>query len=404
LSDAQSGFFEPFIRGNPDIEVKMAILNREELHSLVGKQNDHCVSIYLPIHCAEADARHDPIRLKELLHEAEKRLLALGLWGTKVQELLKPAQQLLDQEHLWQRQSDGLALFLTENFFRYYSLPVRFPKLAVVTDHFHLKPLLRYFTNDDQFYLLALSQNRVKVFQGSRYSLNEILFEGMPVSLADAPHEEETEQRLQFHADAPSGLKRSAVLLDQAGEDEFRKYRLRRFFRWINASLHDLLREEHAPLVLAGAEYLHPIYRSVDTYPHRPIEGIHGNTEQIPLEEVHKQAWTIVQSYYQRARKDAEEVYWELTGTGKTTNRVNEAVVGAVHGRIATLFVQVNNRRWGSFDAELNAVTPHADAQSGDEDLIDLMALRTLATGGTVFAVPQEQMPDISPVAAIFRY
>jgi hypothetical protein len=32
------------------------------------------------------------------------------------------------------------------------------------------------------------------------------------------------------------------------------------------------------------------------------------------------------------------------------------------------------------------------------------MALRPLATGRTVFAVPQEQMPDISPVATIFRY
>jgi hypothetical protein len=382
----------------------MAILNREELQSLIGKHNDYCVSIYLPIDCTDPETRHDPIRLKDLLHEAEKRLFALGLWGTQVHELLKPAQQLLDQEHLWQRQSDGLALFLTEDFFRYYSLPVRFPKLAVVTDRFHLKPLLRYFTNDGQFYLLALSQNRVRVFQGSRDSLNEILFDEMPVSVADPPSKEEPQQTSLFHAGAPSGRIRSAGFHNQAGEDEIRKYSLRRFFRWINASLHNLLRGEHAPLVLAGAEYLHPIYRSVDTYPHRPIEGIHGNTEQIPLEEVHKQAWTIVQSYYKRARKDAEEVYWELTGTGKTTNRVSEAVVGAVHGRIATLFVQANSQHWGGFDAELNAVTPHPDAKTENEDLIDLMALRTLATGGTVFAVPQDQMPDISPVAAIFRH
>jgi len=49
------------------------------------------------------------------------------------------------------------------------------------------------------------------------------------------------------------------------------------------------------------------------------------------------------------------------------------------------------------------ANTPRADAQSGEEDQLDLLALRTLATGGTVFAVPQDQMPDISPVAAILR-
>jgi Bacterial archaeo-eukaryotic release factor family 3 len=381
----------------------MTILNREELHSLFGKQNDLCISIYLSTHRAEGETLQDPIGLKNLLREAETRLHTLGLWGTKAQELLKPAQQLLDQGYLWQHQSDGLALFLTEDFFRHYSLPLRFPKLAVVTDRFHLKPLLRYFTTDCQFYLLALSQNRVRVFQGSRYSLNEILLEGMPVSLADALGEERSEKILQFQTSAPPGSIGSLVFHDQVGEDEVRKYRLRRFFRWVDASLHDLLREEHAPLVLAGAEDLHPIYRSVATYPHILIEGIHGDPERTPPEELHKEAWAIVQPHYRRARKEAEELYWELTGTGKTTNRVSEAAVAAVHGRIATLFLQLDVQRWGSFAAEGNIITMRADPQPGDEDLLDMMALRTLAAGGTVFAIPKEQMPDISPVAAIFR-
>jgi hypothetical protein len=382
----------------------MPILNREELHSLVGKQSDHCISIYLPAHRAGAMIRQDPIRLKNLLREATIRLHALGLWGAKAHELLKPAQQLLDQEYLWRHQSDGLALFMTEDFFRHYSLPLRFPKLAVVTDRFHLKPLLRYFTSDGQFYLLALSQNQVRVFQGSRYSLNEIFLEGMPVSLADALDEEGPQKILQFHSSAPSGSIPAAVFHDQVGENEVRKYRLRRFFRWVDASLRDLLRDEHAPLVLAGTEYLHSTYRPVSTYPHTLIEWINGDAERMPLEELHREAWARVQPYYQRARKDAEELYWELRGTGKTTNRVSEAVVAAMHGRIATLFVLANVESWGSFDAKQNTVTMHADAQPGDEDLLNLMALRTLATGGTVFAVPQEQMPDISPVAAIFRY
>jgi hypothetical protein len=381
----------------------MPILNREELRSLVGKRNDHCISIYLSMHQAEAEARQNPIRLKNLLREAEIRLHALGLWALKANELLKPAYQLLDQEYFWQHQSDGLALFLTEDFFRHYSLPLRFPKLAIVTDHFHLRPLLRYFTSDGQFYLLALSKDRIRVFQGSRYGLNEIFPKGMPVGMADALGEEESEKILQFHSSATSGSIRAAVFHDQVGEEDIRKYRLQRFFRWIDASLHELLREEHAPLILAGAEYLHSIYRSVNTYPHILIEGINGAPERMPSGELHKQAWTIVQSHCQRARKEAEELYWELTGTGKTTNSVSEAALAAVPGRIATLFVPANVESWGSFDAKQNVITLYADAQSGDEDLLDLIALRTLATGGTVFALPAEEMPDITPVAAIFR-
>jgi release factor family 7 len=191
--------------GSPAIEVKMPILNREELHSLVGKQNDHCISIYLSTHRNEAETLQDSIKLKHLLREAEIRLHALGLWALKANELLKPARQLFDQKSFWGDQRDGLALFLADDFFRYYNLPLRFPKLAVVTDRFHLKPLLRYFTSESQFYLLALSQKQVRIFQGSRYSLSEIFLEEMPVSLAYASDEEEPEKVLRFNAGASSG-------------------------------------------------------------------------------------------------------------------------------------------------------------------------------------------------------
>ncbi|MCI0390985.1 MAG: hypothetical protein MOB07_19745 [Acidobacteria bacterium] len=380
------------------------MLKREELQLLVGKRNDHCASIYLPTHRAGVETRQDPIKLKNLLGDAENRLLALGLKDREARELLKPAQQLLHQENFWQHQSDGLAMFLTKDFFRHYSVPLRFPNLAVVTDRFHLKPLMLYFTSDDRYYLLALSQNQVRIFEGSRYSLNEIFPRGMPVSLADALDEEEAQKQMQFHTSAPSGTKRAAVFHGHGGNNEVHQDQLLRYFDKINASLHDLLKEEHAPLVLAGVEYLHPIYHSADTYPHILLEGIRSNPERMPLEELQKEAWTIVHPYYQRVRKEAERLYWELTGTGQTTNRVSEAISAAVHGRIATLFLPEGVQSWGSFNEEQNAVTMHADAQQCDEDLLELTALRTLATGGTVFAVEPQQMPDSGSVAAIFRY
>jgi release factor family 3 len=321
----------------------------------------------------------------------------------KADELLKPARRLLDQGYFWREQRDGLALFLTDDFYRYYSLPLRFPKFAVVADRFHLKPLLRYFTSDSQFYLLALSQNHVRIYQGSRYSLSEIFLEEMPVSLAYAPDEEEPEKILQINAGAPSGGIRAVVFYEQVGEEEIYKYRLRRFFRWVDASLRDLLKNEQAPLILAGAEYLRSIYRSINTYRHILIEGINGDLELTPLEELHKQAETIVHPYYERTRNEAKELYWDLKGTGKTTNSIREAVIAARHGRIATLFVPANAESWDGFDTEQNIVTMDTATQPGDESLLDLITLRTLATGGTVFAAPQEQMPEISPVAVIFH-
>jgi len=42
---------------------------------------------------------------------------------------------------------------------------------VVVSDRFHLKPLLPLLTGDGRFYILALSQNQVRLLQGTRYSV-----------------------------------------------------------------------------------------------------------------------------------------------------------------------------------------------------------------------------------------
>jgi hypothetical protein len=47
----------------------------------------------------------------------------------------------------------------------------------------------------------------------------------------------------------------------------------------------------------------------------------------------------------------------------------------------------------------------HESRQPGDQDLLDLAAVQTLAHAGDVYAVTPDEVPDArSPVAAVFRY
>jgi hypothetical protein len=77
------------------------MLNSVELPIIVKRSSGLHVSIYLPTHRADPETHQDPIRLKNLLREAEIRLHALGLCATTAHELLKPARQLLEQEYFW---------------------------------------------------------------------------------------------------------------------------------------------------------------------------------------------------------------------------------------------------------------------------------------------------------------
>jgi hypothetical protein len=376
----------------------------------MGKYKGFCVSIYMPTHRAGRGIQQDPIRLKNLLGEAEDALTLSGLRTPEAQELLEPAEKLLQGSLFWQRQSDGLALFLSPGVFRYYRLPFDFDELVVVTDRFHIKPLLPLLSGDGRFYVLALSQNEVRLLQGTRYSVSEVALEGAPESLAEALRYEDPEKRFQFHTSTrtPGGKgERPAIFHGHgvASADDPKDY-IARYFHRVDEGLRDLLQGQQAPLVLAGVDYLHPIYKEANSYPCLLDEGIEGNPEELRAEELHERAWGIVHPLLLAAQKEAAAQYRQLVSAGseQASNDLKEIVRAAYHGRVETLFVAVGLQQWGTFDPATNAVQLHREVKPGDEDLLDFAAVQTLLNSGTVYAADSEKVPDEALLAAVFRY
>jgi hypothetical protein len=388
----------------------MNILSRDDLRTLMGKHKGLCVSIFMPTHRAGREIQQDPIRLKNLLGEAEEALTLSGLRTPDAQELLEPAEKLLQDSLFWQRQSDGLALFLSSEAFRYYRLPFDFDELVVVTDRFHVKPLFSLLSGGGQFYVLALSQNEVRLLQGTRYSVSEVDLEGMPESLAETLRYNDPEKRLQFHTSTrtPGGKGERPAMFHGHGvasADDPKDY-ISRYFHQVDEGLRDLLRDEQALLVLAGVDYLHPIYKEANTYAYLIDEGIEGNPEELKARELHEQAWAMVHPLFLAAQKEAAAQYRQLAGAGseQASNDLKEIVPAAYHGRVETLFVTVGLQKWGSFDPDTNVVHLHEEAEPGDEDLLDFAAVQTLLNSGTVYAVDSEKVPDEALLAAVFRY
>jgi hypothetical protein len=156
--------------------------------------------------------------------------------------------------------------------------------------------------------------------------------------------------------------------------------------------------------VLAGVEYLFPLYKEANSYPHLVEEGIPGNPEEQSLEELHAQAWPLVQPFFMQAQEKATAQYGQLAGTGQATADVKEAVLAAHHGRVDVLFVAIGVQVWGSVDPSTGTVKVHQDPEPGDQDLLDLAAIQTILNGGTVYASEPEQVPEGAPLAAVFRY
>lgn len=382
------------------------LLSRIDIDRLLEKSSGPVVSLYLPTHRAGPQIQQDPIRLKNLMREAEEGLEALGLRSPEAERILKPARDLLSDGFFWRHQSDGLAVFLARDFHTHYRLPIRFDELSVVGERFHVKPLLPLLSGDGRFYVLAVSQKDVRLLEGSRHSVSRVELADLPKTLSEALGPEVWQEQIQLHsARVPAvGGQRTAIFHGGGVAHEGAKDELLRFFRRIDAALTDFLRDDQSPLVLAGVEYYFPIYREANTYPHLVKGGVAGNPELQDAAELHERAFALVEPIFEKERHDAAAKYRQLAGTGRTSNDVLETVAAAVQGRVEALFVTVGVQVWGVPHSDGKGVVRHDAPEPGDVDLLDLAAVRALQTGGKVYAVPKADMPDGESVAAVLRF
>jgi hypothetical protein len=383
----------------------MDILSRRVVHGLLsgGGEGPH-VSIYMPTVRAGQQTLQNPIRFKNLMREAESRLRERGMNAHEAAAFLDPALHRLGDDAFWQHQDAGLSVFIAGSAFQNYRLPIDFPELVMVQDRFYIKPLLPALTEDERFYILALSQNRARLLEGGRHSAREVELQDVPRSLVDALGNELTPQHLAFHGatGAGAGERPSHKGEVASGPEDDIKSEIRQYLKQLNQGLKQYLCAGQ-PLVLAGVEYLLAIYRQETDY--KSIAGtIAGNFDVESPQKLHEQAWPIVEPYFARARQDALMRYAELTGTGRAVNGLEEIVLAGSEGRIDTLFIARDIQHWGKFDADARKVHVHEKPQAGDEDLLDLVAAHTFLNNGRVFVLLKDEVPDGQPQAAILRY
>jgi len=383
----------------------MDFLEKNELKRLIQRGEGPCISIYMPTHRMFPGTKQDPIRFKNLLREAEKRLKEIGIRSVEAKKLLKPAKALIKDGLFWQYQADGLATFISSDLFYPYRLPLKFDELLVVTDRFHIKPLLPLFTHEGRFYILALSQNEVRFFHCTRHRVEEVELENVPRSLSEALQYDDPQKQLQFHTRTPAaGGERAAMFHGHGTGKDDAKNNILRYFQQVDQGLRNILKEGPAPLVLAGVDYLFPIYREANSYPHLVEQGITGNPESLKAEELHEQARGIVEPQFLKAQEEAMAKYKQLAGSVRASKDLKEIVPAAWEGRIDILFVAGDVQQWGFFDPDKHVVHIHVEPEPGDEDLLDLAAAHTFLNGGRVYALRLEEMPDETALATIFRY
>jgi hypothetical protein len=383
----------------------MDTITLHDLKQLAGHQAGPAVSLYLSTHAVGEPARQDAIRLKNLVQSAQSQLEARGVRGGDAAALLLPAEQLPGNADFWNHRSQGLAALAAPGRFHAFRLPVAFPELVAVGSRLNIKPLLAAADRSERFLVLALSQNQVKLWEAKRADIRELAVKGLPANKREALLIDSADRGEQVHAGMRGSLgKESSIYHGQGGEKDAAKSDMEQFFRVIDHALAPHLRHETAPLLLAGVDYLLPIFRQVTRYPHLAERHLTGNCDLLTALQLHERSWEIMRPYFDRPRRRALDRLRELTGTDKASLDPPAIVTAVVGGRVDVLIADPGRSRFGTFDPKLGKAATCDATCPGSEDLVNLAVAETLLHGGTVFAAESREIPAQSPVAAIYRY
>lgn len=387
----------------------MEIITIKDIVKLINKGESTFISIYLPTYRSGVDIRQNPVRFKQLLRKAEAYLYDMEWRKEDVEIFLKPATQLIPDTKFWQHQSDGLALFIYDNEIAYFRIPFEFKESVTISNKIYIKPLLPLFTGNGQFNILALSKNAVRFFICTRQNVLEMELEGAPSSMLDMQVEddyEDSDTRTSLRTGS-NELVYNKATQSQNNENDYERNELTRYFRAIDEALMNFHEgEEKSPLVLAGVEYLIPIYREKSKYPNIVEDFIGGNVEILSSKELHKQAWEIVEPIFQEDQEIAKNKYNQFLGQRNNLilSSLDKIIPAAFNGQIESLFIDKDASEWGNFNHDKNILERKEEGSIGAEDLVEYVSLLTLSRGGKVFALDSNQIPNEETLAAVLRY
>ena len=143
----------------------MNAISNATLRHLIEQPAGAYVSAYLPLEHGAVGTLRNQVALKNLLKQAEARLIALGARETEAAAFLAHSRADLRDNGFWNRSGRGLALFIGAGAPMEVDLPFAPAERVYAGPRFVIRPLLPALGNDPRGNALALSQHSVRLFK-----------------------------------------------------------------------------------------------------------------------------------------------------------------------------------------------------------------------------------------------
>lgn len=361
-----------------------------EFKKLNSVRADFCVSIYLTTTPLSQNIDASRIELGNLAKQAHAQLEAAGADKRRLADLMEHFDDLADDDEFWRLQANSLAVLATPDSVRTFRLANALSPMVQVSDRFHLKPLLRAITFPHSAFVLALSENAVRLVEVfAELPPVTVKVDGLPKDAASAAGKSTLNDR--SHSRRVHG-------------SEGQNVRLRQYARQVDAAVRAVLAGRDTPLILSATGRMASVFQSVCNYPNLLSDRIDDSPDRISDGELADAARPILDAFYRNEISEQQSLYKARAEQGRATSELSDAARAATYGAIEAMLVDIDSVIPGSLDEVTGELTLADSSDATSYEVVDEIAGRALISGAKVLGVRKDDLPEKGELAAILRF
>jgi hypothetical protein len=338
----------------------------KSIRSIVDSRGGIHLSIYLE---NQHSTEHLRQQISDAIETCRDKLLPVRS-QEQIETILEPILRLKNDSEMLRSMQENVAIFRKDDLFRVIHLPTPVQRLTVVADSFHIKPLLSWTQESNDFVWVDLQDGFAKVFAGDRRAVMPMVVIPTNQAISGLGQPGGIFAVANAVLDVRRGFSHNATKLVFLSGTASECDRLARVLR--KAQLHPKL------IRFIGAEH------SMD-------EAVAIIRRCLRKKELRKLSTNIREFQFAHAMN-------------KVAHSLGQIARLAIQGKVRKLIIADDLQIFGKVHRTSGklAVTP-VQFDHEDDDVLDDIAQVVIANGGDVVVTKQKFIPGNRPALALFE-
>ena len=355
---------------------------KDQLLKLANEKNSPSVTIAFNTHRTSPDNLQDPIKLKNLVKEAEDRILN-EFEKREVASVLEKLNQLPEELEV-HKNLESIHIYVSEDTFDFVRTTWPVANEGVwIDDTFAIRPLIKAMNRSEEYLLLYLTQKGVHLYE----ALNDSIVK--EIENDDFPYTESKYNLSHLFSD-----------------NDHQNNKLKEFYNQVDKAVQRANPEGLLKCLVVSTDDNFSLLNQVADQPQIYLGNISIDfNSPNQKNEFIKQAWEFIKNKQENERNTAIEELNEAAGKSQIITDLQEIYQAAIDGRGELLVIQQDFQQPVKMIDDRNfEFAEHADEIGVIDDIVSTIAWEVISKKGRAIFTDHEDLNGLGNIVLKTRY